>query len=61
VTLVKEVMYARPGMGVLCMSGYDPTQTHRKWLRVQNIELLETPFSSARLAEALKTALGEKV
>jgi CheY-like chemotaxis protein len=61
VTLVKEVMYARPGMGVLCMSGYDPTQTHRKWLRVQNIELLEKPFSSARLAEALKTALGEKV
>ena len=53
VALVKEAMRARPQMGVLCMSGYDPTQRHRKWLRFQNIELLEKPFSSGRLAQAL--------
>jgi PAS domain S-box-containing protein len=57
VTLVKEAMRARPGIGVLCMSGYDPTHTHRKWLRVQNIEFLEKPFSSARLAQAIEAVL----
>ena len=37
-------------MGVLCMTGYDPTQRHRKWLKLQNIDLLEKPFSSVRLS-----------
>jgi DNA-binding NtrC family response regulator len=57
VALVKEAMRARPGMGVLCMSGYDPTQSHRKWLKVQNIEFLEKPFSSDRLAQAFQAVL----
>lgn len=57
VALVKEAMRARPGMGVLCMSGYDPTQSHRKWLQVQNIDFLEKPFSSDRLAQALDAAI----
>jgi PAS domain S-box-containing protein len=57
VALVKEAMGARPRMGVLCMSGYDPTQKHRKWLAVQNIEFLEKPFSSNRLAQALDAVL----
>ncbi len=57
VALVKEAMRARPRMGVLCMSGYDPTQEHRKWLKVQNIEFLEKPFSSGRLAQALSAVL----
>ena len=57
VTLVKNAMQARPNMGVLCMSGYDPTQKHRKWLMVQNIEFLQKPFSSARLAQALNEVL----
>jgi hypothetical protein len=57
VALVKEAMRARPNMGVLCMSGYDPTQKHRKWLKVQNIIFLEKPFSSTRLAQALSDAL----
>jgi PAS domain S-box-containing protein len=57
VALVKEAMRARPAMGVLCMSGYDPTREHRKWLAVQNIELLEKPFSSSRLAQALDAVL----
>ncbi len=39
VALLKEAMRARPRMGVLCMSGYDPTQKHRKWLKIQNINL----------------------
>ena len=55
VTLIKEAMRARPGIGVLCMSGYDPSQNHRKWLRIQNIEFLEKPFSSTRLARSLKS------
>ena len=46
-------------MGVLCMSGYDPTREHRKWLAVQNIELLEKPFSSTRLAQALDAVLAQ--
>ena len=50
-------MRARPTMGVLCMSGYDPTHKHRKWLEVQNIEFLEKPFSRARLAQALEATL----
>ena len=50
-------MRARPGIGVLCMSGYNPTPTHRKWLQVQNIEFLEKPFSSARLAKAFEVVL----
>jgi CheY-like chemotaxis protein len=57
VAIVKEAMRARPRMGVLCMSGYDPTQKHRKWLQVQNIEFLEKPFSSGRLAQALDAVL----
>jgi PAS domain S-box-containing protein len=56
-TLVKEAMRARPRMGVLCMSGYDPTRKHRQWLDVQNIEFLEKPFSIGRLAQALDSAL----
>jgi DNA-binding NtrC family response regulator len=57
VALVKEAMQARPNMGVLCMSGYDPTHKHRKWLKIQNIIFLEKPFSSTRLAQALNDAL----
>ena len=57
VELIKEAMRARPKMGVLCMSGYDPTQKHRKWLKMQNINFLEKPFSSSRLAQALDAAL----
>jgi PAS domain S-box-containing protein len=59
VALVKEAMRTRPHMGVLCMSGYDPTQSHLKWLEVQNIELLEKPFSSTQLAQALDNALAQ--
>jgi PAS domain S-box-containing protein len=57
VALLKEAIRARPGMGVVCMSGYSPTQEHRKWLKVQNIEFLEKPFSSNRLAQALEALL----
>jgi PAS domain S-box-containing protein len=57
VALLKEAMRSRPRMGVLCMSGYNPTQEHRKWLKVQNIEFLEKPFSSGRLAQALDAVL----
>jgi DNA-binding NtrC family response regulator len=57
VSLVKEAMHVRPTMGVLCMSGYDPTQNHRKWLKVQNIGFLQKPFSSGRLAQALDAAI----
>jgi hypothetical protein len=57
VTLVKNAMQARPDMGVLCMSGYDPTQKNRKWLTVQNIKFLEKPFSIVRLAQALDATL----
>jgi CheY-like chemotaxis protein len=59
VALIKEAMQARPRMGVLCMSGYDPTQKHRKWLESQNIDFLEKPFSKGRLAQALEDAIGQ--
>jgi CheY-like chemotaxis protein len=57
VDLIKEAMHARPTMGILCMSGYDPTRTHREWLKIQNIEFLEKPFSNDRLAQALEALL----
>lgn len=57
VTLIKNAMQARPNMGVLCMSGYDPTQKNRKWFRIQNIDFLEKPFSSSRLAQALEDTI----
>jgi DNA-binding NtrC family response regulator len=59
VTLLKEVMRTRPRVGVLCMSGYNPSRRHRKWLQVQNIELLEKPFSRSQLAQALETMLAQ--
>jgi len=57
VDLVKEAMRARPGIGVLCMSAYNPTQTPRKWFTIQNIEFLQKPFSSTQLAQALEAVL----
>ena len=59
VTLMKNAMQVRPNMGVLCMSGYDPTQKNRKWFQIQNIAFLEKPFSSTRLAQALISMLAE--
>ncbi len=59
VALIKEAMQARPRMGVLCMSGYDPTQKYQKWLEIQNIDFLEKPFSKGRLAQALEDAIGQ--
>jgi CheY-like chemotaxis protein len=59
VTLLKEVLRTRPRIGVLCMSGYNPSRRHRKWLQVQNIELLEKPFSRTQLAQALDTTLAQ--
>jgi PAS domain S-box-containing protein len=57
IALVKEAMRVRPRLGVLCMSGYNPTQAHRKWLQAQNIALLEKPFSGNRLAAAFQFLL----
>jgi signal transduction histidine kinase len=57
VTLVKEAMASRPGMGILCMSGYDPAQKYRKWLNMQNITFLEKPFNTQKLGQALEAAL----
>jgi PAS domain S-box-containing protein len=56
-TLLREAMRARPGIGVLCMSGYDPSQNHRQWFKIQNIEFLEKPFSRVRLAQAFQAVL----
>jgi len=57
VSLVKEAMAARPRIAVLCMSGYEPSQKHRKWLGLQNIGFLEKPFHTQSLAQALEAAL----
>ena len=57
VSLVKEAMLARPRIGVLCMSGYEPSQKHRKWLSQQNIGFLEKPFHMQSLGQALEAAL----
>jgi DNA-binding NtrC family response regulator len=60
VSLVKEAMHARPTMAVLCMSGYASTKKDRKWLAVQNITLLEKPFSTGELAQAIDGALARE-
>jgi CheY-like chemotaxis protein len=57
VSLIKEAIAARPGMGIVCMSGYDPAQKHRKWLSQQNIAFLEKPFNTQKLGQALEMAV----
>lgn len=52
-TLLKEALWERPQMGVVCMSGYNPTPGYRKWLKTQNIRFLEKPFSARQLSQAL--------
>ena len=57
ISLVKAAMRARPAMAVVCMSGYDLAPFHRHWFKVQNIELLEKPFSIHQLSKALDKTL----
>ncbi|MBS0248145.1 MAG: PAS domain-containing protein [Proteobacteria bacterium] len=57
VSLIKEAMLSRPRIGVLCMSGYEPSQKQRKWLGQQNIGFLEKPFHTLSLGQALEAAL----
>ncbi len=59
VSLIKEAITARPGMGIVCMSGYDPAQKHRKWLGQQNIAFLEKPFNTQKLGQALEMAVAQ--
>lgn len=59
VALIKEAITARPGMGIVCMSGYDPAQKHRKWLSQQNIAFLEKPFNTQKLGQALEMAVAD--
>ena len=54
ITVIKEGLRARPNVGLLCMSGYTPSQDNRDWLRAQNIQILDKPFSRAELADALQ-------
>lgn len=57
VSLIKEAIATRPGMGIVCMSGYEPAQKHRKWLSQQNIAFLEKPFNTQKLSQALEMAV----
>lgn len=59
VSLIKEAITARPGMGIVCMSGYEPAQKHRKWLSQQNIAFLEKPFNTQKLAQALEMTVAQ--
>lgn len=59
VSLIKEAITARPGMGIVCMSGYDPAQKHRKWLSQQNIAFLEKPFNTQKLGQTLEMAVAQ--
>ena len=59
VALIKEAIAARPGMGIVCMSGYDPAPKHRKWLSQQNITFLEKPFNTQKLGQALEMAVAD--
>lgn len=51
--VIKETLRARPNIGLLCMSGYAPSQDQGVWLEAQNIKYLNKPFSRAQLGEAL--------
>jgi PAS domain S-box-containing protein len=57
ITVIKETMRVRPKIGVLCMTGYAPTQKDLKWLKVQNIACMNKPFSMAQLSEALDSVM----
>ncbi len=55
--LIKEALRIRPKLAVLPMSGYATPKLQRDRLSIQNITLLEKPFSLIRLAEALNEML----
>ena len=59
VSLIKEAIAARPGMGIVCMSAYEPAQKHRKWLSQQNIAFLEKPFNTQKLGQVLEMAVAD--
>lgn len=59
ITVIKETMRVRPKIGVLCMTGYAPTQKDLKWLKVQNIACMNKPFSMAQLSQALDSVVAE--
>ncbi len=59
ITVIKETMRVRPKTGVLCMTGYAPTQKDLKWLKVQNIACMNKPFSMAQLSQALDSVIAE--
>jgi PAS domain S-box-containing protein len=52
----REARRLRPGLAVLCMSGYPQAPENAARLRAEGIELLAKPFTKAQLAAALATA-----
>lgn len=54
IEVVKEALRLRPRLGVICMSGYATPERHIERLRLQNIQLLEKPFSIGQLSEAME-------
>ena len=59
IRLTHEIRLLRPGIRSLFMSGYTVTEIDRTGALAENTMLLEKPFTSERLAHAVRAALGE--
>ena len=55
--LADELVARRPGLRVLYMSGYTNDEILRRGLSQPGVVFLEKPFTAARLAHAVRTAL----
>ena len=55
--LSKQLVALRPGIRVLCMSGYSEGAISRQGTLIDNACLLEKPFTSDKLARAVRDAL----
>ena len=54
IEVMKEALRLRPKLGVVCMSGYATPEKHIERLHLQNIQLLEKPFSIGQLSEVME-------
>jgi hypothetical protein len=56
--LVQQVRERRPGLPVLCMTGYSDDQVTRRGLLVPGVPVLHKPFTAEVLVRALREVPG---
>jgi two-component system cell cycle sensor histidine kinase/response regulator CckA len=56
-TLIEKVREERPGMRIICISGYAEGSFREKLSSFTNVQFLPKPFTLSQLAERVKDAL----